>query len=224
MWGPPFWGVRAGPSVTVNHGDEPGTGYLEMATYAHKMRRAGNAMGMPLLLIAPLKGVGQRSWGEDFIVLGGGGVAPCPSGGGGRPPSPGPNGPGATGRSRQQRWAGLLQCTGQPDVPTSHSLKATMLSFLAKWGCKPDVSLILGHHAPRQRGLGMVHVYGRDVQAAPLRELERCLQDIRAGRFRPDAARSGMFTDAPDVTRVIPSAPVGGSSASPTRATPERVQ
>ena len=62
-----------------------------------------------------------------------------------------------------------------------------MLSIMA------DVSLILGHHAPRQRGLGMVHVYGRDVQAAPLREMERCLREIREGHFRPDATRSGMF-------------------------------
>ena len=68
-----------------------------------------------------------------------------------------------------------------------------MLSIMVKWGCQPDVSLILGHHAPRQRGLGMVHVYGRDVQAAPLREMERCLREIREGHFRPDATRSGML-------------------------------
>ena len=96
-----------------------------------------------------------------------------------------------------------------PDVtkPTSHSLKATMLSMLVKWGCNPDSVLILGHHAPRQRGLSMVHTYGRDVQAAPLRELERCLADVRSGRFRPDCSRSGMITESIPVVAFGPSLP-----------------
>ena len=187
-------------SVMVDHGEAPGTGYLEVATFAHKMRRTGNAMGLPLLLIAPLKGIGQRSWGEDFIRLAGEAGLPITSRGAvDSPLLPAPTAQGTWSdrpvtSSELGDWlAGVLRCAGQPDPPTSHSLKATMLSIMAKWGCKPDVSLILGHHAPRQRGLGMVHVYGRDVQAAPLREMERCLREVREGHFRPDATRSGMF-------------------------------
>ena len=36
-------------------------------------------------------------------------------------------------------------------------------------------------------------VYGRDVQAQALRELEVVLEAVRLGHFRPDATRSGLF-------------------------------
>ena len=35
--------------------------------------------------------------------------------------------------------------------------------------------------------------YSRDGASRPLRVLETCLSDIRAGRFRPDITRSGRF-------------------------------
>ncbi|OLP76379.1 hypothetical protein AK812_SmicGene43690 [Symbiodinium microadriaticum] len=49
--------------------------------------------------------------------------------------------------------------------------------------------LILGHHSEN----GSAEVYARDVQAAPLRSLEGCLQAIRNSRFYPDMSRSGYL-------------------------------
>ena len=39
----------------------------------------------------------------------------------------------------------------------------------------------------------MTHVYSRDAIAAPVRELQRVLTEIREGRFKPDETRSGYF-------------------------------
>ena len=198
-------------SLEIDPGDEPGTGYIEAATFKHKSRQTGNSMGLPLLLIAPMKGLGSRSWGTDFVQVSEASGLPLSrfaDAEGPLLPAPSPEGRwGSRGVTSSELGGWMCSILASPDAlkRTSHSLKATMLSILVKWGCNPDTVLILGHHAPRQRGLSMVHTYGRDVQAAPLRELERCLSDVRTGRFRPDCSRSGMVTGSPPVAPVSPS-------------------
>lgn len=66
---------------------------------------------------------------------------------------------------------------------TSHGMKATALSFLAKWG--------VGHHSLRNRS--SLECYSRDIQAGPLRVLDQCLKAVRIGSFLPDVARSGYI-------------------------------
>ena len=59
----------------------------------------------------------------------------------------------------------------------------------------------LGTHTAGRRSLGyhsskedrMTHVYSRDAIAAPVRELQRVLTEIREKRFKPDETRSGYF-------------------------------
>ena len=205
-------------SLEVDPGAEPGTGYIEAATFKHKSRQAGNSMGLPLLLIAPMKGLGARSWGTDFVQVSEAAGLPLSrftDGEGPLLPAPTPEGRwGSRGVTSSELGEWMSSILASPDAtrPTSHSLKATMLSMLVKWGCNPDSVLILGHHAPRQRGLSMVHTYGRDVQAAPLRELERCLADVRSGRFRPDCSRSGMITESTPVVAFGPSLPTAAST------------
>ena len=160
-----------------------------------------------------MKGLGNRSWCTDFVQVSEASGLPLSrftDGEGPLLPAPSPESRwGSRGVTSSELGEWMCSILASPDAlkPTSHSLKATMLSILVKWGCNPDTVLILGHHAPRQRGLSMVHTYGRDVQAAPIRELERCLSDVRTGRFRPDCSRSGMVTDSPPVVSVSPTLP-----------------
>ena len=75
---------------------------------------------------------------------------------------------------------------------TSHSFKATTLSYLAKYGCAFEDRLALGYHVDQLR---MALRYSRDGASRPLRVLENCLHAIRIGRFHPDETRSGRFID-----------------------------
>eukprot|EP00435_Cladocopium_sp_Y103_P004853 s3129_g1.t1 len=73
---------------------------------------------------------------------------------------------------------------------SSHSCKATLLSFLAKYGASVPDREILGGHTSRFKS---VITYSRDSVASPLRTLCSMSQMIRDGTFRPDCTRSGYF-------------------------------
>ena len=53
---------------------------------------------------------------------------------------------------------------------------------------------LLGYHSRGKSSSALS--YGRDSLAGPLRSLAQVLSDIRAGRFRPDLARSGRWQTA----------------------------
>lgn len=42
-------------------------GFIELHSDSHKMRATGNRLGAHLPLIAPIKGIGARAWGRDFV-------------------------------------------------------------------------------------------------------------------------------------------------------------
>ena len=73
---------------------------------------------------------------------------------------------------------------------TSHSLKATMLSYAAKRGCTFEDRLSLGYHT---QPLRVALTYSRDGASRPLRVLMEILREIRAKQFMPDDSRSGRF-------------------------------
>ena len=73
----------------------------------------------------------------------------------------------------------------------THSCKATLLSWAAKWAMPHGPRRILGYHSEgRDKSL---LTYSRDGMAGPLRLLCKMLQDVKAGRFLPDSTRSGRF-------------------------------
>eukprot|EP00435_Cladocopium_sp_Y103_P011314 s1805_g2.t4 len=202
--------------------NEGSLGFLEAHSASHKMRATGNRLGAHLPLIAPIKGVGQRAWGHDFIAvsqLTGLDLREWVSG---RPflPAPSPIGnwtDRAVTSSEVQKWMHgvLAACTDFSSVGfTPHGCKATTLLMLSRYGASPDDRLILGHH---QINRGALEVYARDLQSAPLRVLEQMFADIRSGRFAPDVTRSGMFT--PDMNPPTLSMPVG-IDVSPAPTTP----
>ena len=87
----------------------------------------------------------------------------------------------------------LKKLDGGSAFTTIHTLKATPLSWSAKWGLDPDVRAILGHHST---GKTSAECYARDSLAKPLRDFELVLQQIRTKAFSPDATRSGMMSSA----------------------------
>ena len=86
---------------------------------------------------------------------------------------------------------------------TSHSLKATCLSFAAKRGFSQPDRLTLGYH-------DMAHRYARDAMSRPLQLLSDMMREIREGVFFPDNKRSGRLMPK-GATKVVK-----GSSLSPT--------
>ena len=78
---------------------------------------------------------------------------------------------------------------------SSHSLKCTMLSFLAKRGVDMPDRLLLGYHtSPFTMGL----TYSRDGMARPLQILGEMLSEIREGTYMPDCTRSGRLVKKAD--------------------------
>ena len=72
---------------------------------------------------------------------------------------------------------------------STHSCKATLLTWCAKAGIRSEHRRLLGGHSrPKER---MVLEYSRDALAGPLSSLSQVLLDIRRGSFDPDADRSG---------------------------------
>ena len=93
----------------------------------------------------------------------------------------------------------------------AHSLKATLLSWAAKFGVPRDVRRVLGYHCAV--GDRATLAYSRDEVAVPVRELQKVLSAIRSHEFDPDASRSGRFRN------MVP--PAASSTSSSSSSAPE---
>eukprot|EP00435_Cladocopium_sp_Y103_P007613 s5414_g2.t1 len=175
--------------------------FVECSTAVHKTCRSLNMRHAFLPLTAVGKGVTESSWAtywqsarqeldiEDLSIF---------------PLMPSPDEEGAPtvrplSTVEAGKWLHVIlqqQCTKMalqsPLRYTSHSLKATCLSYLAKFGCSFEDRLALGYHTDQVR---MALRYSRDGASRPLRVLEDCIAAIREGRFFPDETRSGRFLE-----------------------------
>ena len=189
--------------------------YVECSTAVHKTCRALNMRHSFLPLTAPGLGVGERNWADAWrrarLQLEIDDLSYHPL-----MPAPDEHGQ-ATVRPLSTKEAGgwltlLLRQKvevlnlSEPLNYTSHSFKATALSYLAKYGCSFEDRLALGYHVDQVR---MALRYSRDGASRPLRVLETCLTDIRTGKFKPDVTRSGRFVRSLD----LGAEPVGGDVA-----------
>eukprot|EP00435_Cladocopium_sp_Y103_P057781 s503_g20.t1 len=75
----------------------------------------------------------------------------------------------------------------------THSCKATLLSWAAKWSMPHGPRRILGYHS-EGRDRSML-TYSRDGMAGPLRLLCKMLAEVKQGSFIPDSTRSGRFPE-----------------------------
>ena len=178
-----------------------GHGYIEAKTFDHKSKRLLGSLGVSLLLIAPINGVHRQSWGLSFIEAGKDvGIDLTRGIKGPLLPAVGPGGEWlsrAVTSDETTTWLNLLitRVLGEKcsDGLTSHGLKATCLSWMAKSGYDDNTRLILGHHS--LSGKRSLEAYSRDMQSAPLRHLDSCIKSVRDGHFLPDMTRSGQFAN-----------------------------
>jgi len=77
----------------------------------------------------------------------------------------------------------------------SHSLKATLLSWAAKFGLPLAIRRTPGGHAKARESSVLSH--SRDELAEPLHLLQDTLKRIHGGEFDPDATRSGRWVSTP---------------------------
>ena len=176
--------------------DEGQVKFVEAVTGLHKTMRALQHRHQFLPLVAPALGVTNQNWGfawkkvrEDLGIDLEQGFALMPA--------PLENGsPGKRPLDSQEagRWLrGLLEISDS-SLPvrkvSSHSLKSTLLSYLAKRGIDMSDRLLLGYHtSPFTMGL----TYSRDGMARPLQILGNMLEEIRNGIYFPDSTRSGRL-------------------------------
>eukprot|EP00971_Amphidinium_carterae_P167911 3326776-Amphidinium_carterae.1 len=76
----------------------------------------------------------------------------------------------------------------------THSCKATLPSWTARWGLAPSARRALGHQ--RKPGDRMPALYSRDHLIAPLRGVGRMIQAIKACEWDPDCPRSVLLKGA----------------------------
>ena len=170
--------------------------FIECSTAVHKTARALQMRHMFLPLVAPTRGVEAECWGEPWLaarnILGIEDLRRFPL-----MPAPDASGD-ATIRpvstSEASSWLEHLLTKTHGKLQgkryTSHSLKATMLSYLAKRGVPFEDRLALGYHA---NPLRMALTYSRDGASRPLAVLCDMLAEIRKGVFSPDVTRSGRL-------------------------------
>ena len=171
-------------------------GFLGFTTFNHKTASQVARHGLPLPLVAPIWGLEAPAWGlmwkkvareagVNFNEAFAGPVLPAPL-------KNGTWGSRSVGSSEASKWllALLNKVSDNLETVSSHSLKCTTLSWLAKAGADEAHRLVLGHHSS---GRGSLEIYSRDMLAAPLRTLEGVLRQIRVGALQPDRTRSGII-------------------------------
>ena len=190
-------------SLLQDRDDTGTTRYLEAETAVHKTMHAAVHRYKMLPLVAPALGIVQDPWADRWLeVRRGLGISMPPD----HAMMPAPSSVGhPTQRPLSATEAGAWLrklLFGKKDQlehkrVSAHSMKATTLSYAAKFGVDAETRLQLGYHV---NGFKMLHTYSRDAAAQPLLELERVLTAIREGRFKPDSTRSGRFMPEPVVT------------------------
>ena len=79
------------------------------------------------------------------------------------------------------------------EIISSHSLKATLLAWSARFGLTPQTRSLLGRHTSCLNET--FSIYSRDLACAPVAELQKVIDSVADGTFSPDAERSLFFRD-----------------------------
>ena len=178
--------------------DGDGYGFVEGQTCRHKTATTAEKRTRFLPLIAPTWGVVSGSWASSWRQAREDTGLEC---GSNKPLLPAPNSKG--GWTNRALTAGeattwlreLLLAGGSPKEHvarvSSHSLKATFLSWAAKRGLPIDIRRLMGHHMPP--GDTSAINYSRDAMSGVMQAAVDLLQDIRNEIFKPDDNRSSRI-------------------------------
>eukprot|EP00435_Cladocopium_sp_Y103_P001622 s4577_g1.t1 len=193
------------PSLDIN--PETGVGFLEAALYHHKTARKKRSNVMRLLPVASvIPGLSGLNWAEHWLYK----RSQMNMRGSMRQPMmPAP----ITGdkwtcqpltSSEANPWLRELlgPWTQAPITEIStHSAKATLLSWLAKSNVDINLRRLAGYHV--KPGDKSALEYSRDAAAPVLRQIEAVFISIRAEFFRPDRPRSSRWSGAHSLEEAV---------------------
>ena len=181
----------------ILHDITSGAGYLEVTTRYHKSARTAQQKAFLLPIVMSCAGVVSFPWVHSWISnrkacglptagLVDGALMPAPSLGDkvtwlSRPLSP---------MEVTDILRGFLESSDAS--LTSHSMKATTLSWSAKAEMPREQRRILGRHSSTVQDSDSC--YSRDMSIGPVNSLKKVIEMVRDGTFCPDAKRSNYFT------------------------------
>ena len=195
--------IRRAGAIIIDAGTDFITGFVELTVREPKQSKAARRKRLMLPVVAPMMGVGSRPWAsawqscrKSWKLAHTGDISDSPL-----LPDLAADGsllPCCMSTARASSWLrALLARQPQANVDdllgvTTHSLKATLLSWAAKASMDTLERTILGYHST---GVNCSTLsYSRDAMAGPLRSLQGLLRNIRVGKFNPDDTRSGRWT------------------------------
>lgn len=198
--------AQHGDSILEDFDDSGNCAYIEVATGVHKTAKSLQLRHLFLPLVAPCLGVVDGNWGAQWCAcrrklgihdLKSFPLMPAPD----ALQEPTERPLSSTEAGSWMRALLSIDGTNKQIRFSSHSLKATCLSFAAKRGCSFEDRLSLGYHT---HSLKMALVYSRDGASRPLRVLECMLKEIRDKRFNPNDTRSGRLSSLPNLDGGLP--------------------
>lgn len=177
-------------------------GYVIITTCNHKSGRMASLKTRLLPIVLPARGVDGSVWAAKALDVMS--RAGCPSfGSHGGPLMPAPaNGFGDFMQRglRSAEVSNILRSflgidvadkTRDEEIVSSHSLKATLLSWAAKFGLSSQTRSLLGRHTSCLNET--FAIYSRDLACAPVAELQKVIDAVHGGTFSPDCERSKFF-------------------------------
>ena len=180
----------------ILHDVSGGSGFLEVSTRYHKSARSAQQKALLLPIVMSSSGVADLPWIHSWISnrkacglatsgLVQGALMPAPCLGDRvawmkRPLSPG-------------EVTNILKGFLSSDDPalSSHSLKATTLSWASKAEIPREQRRILGRHSSAVQCADSY--YSRDISIGPVNSLLKVINMVKDGTFMPDASRANYF-------------------------------
>ena len=177
-------------------------GFVTLSTCSHKTGRVASLKTRLMPIVIPARGVDGSIWPSQALeVLKVAGCLPMNPINGPLVHAPaGGNGTFMKRGLRSTEVSKALRCfleLPEPvpgcdvEVISSHSLKATLLSWAARFGLSPQTRSLLGRHTSCLNET--FAIYSRDLTCAPVAELQKLIDAISAGEFEPDGERSKFF-------------------------------
>ena len=199
----------------VQHDHSRNLGYLQLRTRFHKGSKSAGKKSLLLPIVASSSGVGFPPWIEIWwqnrmeagLPVQGDLKGPIM-------PAPLAKGEGWTCRPLTSAEVSkiLREFLELPHdvLLSSHSMKATLLSWCAKANVPKEQRRLLGRHSSAV--VDADSIYSRDIMYTPLDAMDKVLAAICEGRFMPDAPRSQYWPLAEPISRTpVPQTPHGPS-------------
>lgn len=169
-------------------------GYVVISTCNHKSGRMASLKTRLLPIVVPARGVDGSLWASKALSViaeagcpiddfNEGPLLPAPANGHGDFMQRGLKSSEVSKILRTFLGVDGLEKGANEEVVSSHSLKATLLAWAAKFGLSPQTRSLLGRHTSCLNET--FAIYSRDLACAPVAELQKMIDAIHVGTFTP---------------------------------------